>query len=146
MLERVEKVASVEQRFRSSTDAELNAAAAEGRVESARDGARAVKYIPRADELKISLHTGVVVRIPRRLIPGLESASPKELAQVRLSPLTTSLTFETLDADYAVQGLLRKVMGFNAQQKAAGSVTSEAKRAAAVANGKRGGRRKTASP
>jgi hypothetical protein len=56
--------------------------------------------------------------------------------------MTTSLRFEALDADYAVQGLLRKVMGLNEQQRAAGAATSEAKRAAAVANGKRGGRRK----
>jgi len=107
-----------------------------------RDGARAVKYYPRVDELEIILNTGVVVRIPRGIIPGLESASPKDLKHVSLSPMTTSLRFEALDADYAVQGLLRKVMGLNEQQRAAGAATSEAKRAAAVANGKRGGRRK----
>jgi hypothetical protein len=108
----------------------------------AQDGARTVKYNSRVDEIEIALNTGVVVRIPRELIPGLENASPKDLARVRLSPLTTSLRFDTLDADYAVHGLLRKVMGLNEQQRAAGAVTSAAKRAAAAANGKRGGRRK----
>lgn len=145
MLGRMEKMASVKQRFRLSSDAELATAATRGRVEKARDGARMVKYNARADEIEIALNTGVVVRIPRQIIPGLEKASPKDLARVRLSPLTTSLMFDTLDADYAVQGLLRKVIGLNEQQRAAGAVTSAAKRAAAAANGKRGGRRKTVS-
>jgi hypothetical protein len=145
MLRRVEKMALVKQRLRPSTDAELDAAAARSRVEKARDGARTVKYIPRADEIEIALNTGVVVRIPREIIPGLEKASPKDLARVRLSPMTTSLMFDTLDADYAVQGLLRRVMGLNEQQRAAGAVTSPAKRIAAAANGKRGGRRKVAA-
>lgn len=135
-------MAPVKRRFRRSTDAELAAAAARGRVEKALDGARTVKYNPRADEIEIALNTGVVVRIPREIIPGLENASQKDLARVRLSPLTTSLRFDNLDADYALHGLLRKVMGLNEQQRAAGAVTSEAKRAAAAANGKRGGRRK----
>jgi hypothetical protein len=56
--------------------------------------------------------------------------------------MTTSLMFDTLDADYAVQGLLRRVMGLNEQQRAAGAVTSPAKRVAAATIGKRGGRRK----
>jgi Protein of unknown function (DUF2442) len=145
MLERVEKMAPVKRRFRPSTDVELAEASARGRVEMARDGARTVKYAPRADEIEIALNTGVIVRIPRAIIPGLENASPKDLARVRLSPLTTSLMFDTLDADYAVQGLLRKVMGLNEQQRAAGAVTSTAKRIAAAANGKRGGRRKVPS-
>jgi hypothetical protein len=138
----VEKMAPVKRRFRPSTDAELAAAAARGRVEKARHGARTVKYNRLADEIEIALNTGVVVRIPREIIPGLENANPKDLARVRLSPLRTSLRFDTLDADYAVHGLLRKVMGLNEQQRAAGTVTSAAKRAAAAANGKRGGRRK----
>lgn len=66
---------------------------------------------PAVDEIVIALNTGVVVRIPRQLIPGLENASPKDLARVRRSMLTTSLRFDTLDADYAVRGLLRKAMG-----------------------------------
>jgi uncharacterized protein DUF2442 len=138
----MEKMAPVKQRFRPSTDAELAAAAARGKVEMARDGARSVKYNSRAGAIEIALNTGVVVRIPREIIPGLENASPKDLARVHLSPMTTSLMFDTLDADYAVQGLLRRVMGLNEQQRTAGAVTSAAKRAAAAANGKRGGRRK----
>jgi hypothetical protein len=145
MLGRVEKMAPVKRRFRPSTDAELAAAAARGRAEMARDGARNVKYNSRADEIEIALNTGVIVRIPREIIPGLENASPKDLARVRLSPLTTSLMFDTLDVDYAVQGLLRKILGLNEQQRAAGAVTSAAKRIAAAANGKRGGRRKVVS-
>jgi hypothetical protein len=54
--------------------------------------------------------------------------------------MTTSISFLRLDADYSVPGLIRHVLGLNEQQRAAGSVTSAAKRAAAALNGRRGGR------
>lgn len=123
-----------------SNDAELRTAAARGRAEMRRDGARAVRYDARSDELEIVLNSGVTVSMPRSAVPGLETASREDLAQVELSPLGTSIVFEKLDADYAVQGLLRKILGLNEQQRAAGTATSAAKRVAAAANGRRGGR------
>jgi hypothetical protein len=136
----VEEVARVKIAPHESTDAELCTAAARGRAEMRRDGARAVRYDPRSDELEIVLNSGVTVSMPRSAVPGLETASRENLAQVELSPLGTSIVFEKLDADYAVQGLLRKVLGLNEQQRAAGAVTSATKRAAAAANGRHGGR------
>lgn len=127
-------------RTRQSTDAEMTAAAARGRLEMNRDGARSVRYDERDDEIEIILNSGVTVRIPRATIPGLEEAKPEDLKQIELSPMTTSISFERLDADYSVQGLIRQVLGLNDQQRVAGSVKSPAKHAAAVMNGQRGGR------
>ena len=127
-------------RHRQSTDAEMTAAAARGRMEMKRDGARSVRYNESRDVLEVALNSGVTVSIPRVKIPGLEKATREDLEQVDLSPMTTSISFERLDADYSVQGLIRQVLGLNEQQRVAGSVTSPAKRAAAAMNGRRGGR------
>jgi hypothetical protein len=118
----------------------MTAAAARGRMEMKRDGARSVRYDESRDELEVTLNSGVTVSIPRVKIPGLEKATREDLEQVELSPMTTSISFERLDADYSVQGLIREVLGLNEQQRVAGSVTSPAKRAAAAMNGRRGGR------
>jgi hypothetical protein len=109
-------------------------------MEMKRDGARSVRYDESDDELEVTLNNGVTVSIPRAKIPGLEKATREDLEQVDLSPMTTSISFERLDADYSVQGLIRQVLGLNEQQRVAGSVKSPAKRAAAAKNGQRGGR------
>jgi hypothetical protein len=127
-------------RHRESTDAEMTAAAARGRIEMKRDGARSVRYDEKRDELQLALNNGVTISIPRLQIPGLEKATREDLEAVELSPMTTSISFERLDADYSVQGLIRQVLGLNEQQRVAGSVTSPAKRAAAAINGRQGGR------
>ncbi len=148
MLDGVEPVAHKKitgsKSYRESTDAEMNAAAARGRLEMQRDGARSVRYDESRDELQIALNTGVTMNIPRTRIPGLEKATRRELEQVELSPMTTTISFLRLDADYSVQGLIRQVLGLNEQQRAAGSVASPAKRAAAIQNGRRGGRPRNA--
>jgi len=125
---------------RESTDAEMRAAAERGHVEMSRDGARSVEYDEAHDAVQIALNNGVTMSIPRAQIPGLEKATRRDLEQVELSPMTTSISFLRLDADYSVQGLIRHALGLNEQQRAAGSVTSPAKRAAATLNGRRGGR------
>jgi hypothetical protein len=130
---------------RASTDLELSAAFARGRVEMKRDGARSAVYNPKRDEVQIVLNSGVSMSIPRKQIPGLENAAVELLREVELSPMTTSISFPKLNADYSVHGLIRTVLGLNNQQRIAGSVTSPAKRAAAARNGLRGGRPTTAT-
>ena len=56
-------------RHRQSTDAEMTAAAARGRMEMKRDGARSVRYDESRDELEVTLNSGVTVSIPRVKIP-----------------------------------------------------------------------------
>ena len=131
---------------RESTDEEMSAAAERGRLEMSRDGARSVHYDEAHDAVQIGLNNGVVMSIPRAQIPGLEKATRKELEHVELSPMTTTISFLRLDADYSVQGLIRHALGLNEQQRAAGSATSPAKRVAAALNGRRGGRPKKTTP
>ena len=135
-----QKQSAKARQHRESTDAEMTAAGIRGRVEMKRDGARSVRYDKGRDEIQITLNNGVTMSIPRAQIPGLENATGEDLEHVELSPMTTSISFERLDADYSVQGLIRQVLGLNEQQRVAGSVTSPAKRAAATLNGRRGGR------
>jgi hypothetical protein len=125
---------------RASTDLELSAASARGRAEMKRDGARSAVYNPKRDEVQIVLKSGVSMSIPRKQIPGLENAAIELLREVELSPMTTSISFPKLDADYSVHGLIRTVLGLNDQQRIAGSATSPAKRSAAARNGRLGGR------
>lgn len=125
---------------RLPSDTAIADARLRGREEMRLRGARSVRYDRRSDEVVIALNTGVVVRVPRERIPGVETAEPRDLAKIVLSPLTTSFTIEMLDMDYSIPGLLRRVLGFNEQQRSAGARSTPAKRAAAVANGKRGGR------
>jgi len=128
------------------TDADFEAALERGRRETERDGARTVRYDIGTDAIAITVNNGVAVTIPRALMPGLERATPEQLKNVELSPSRTGIRFRELDEDYTISALLRRVLGLNEQQRAAGSVTSEAKRTAAAANGAQGGRpRKTAS-
>jgi hypothetical protein len=118
----------------------MSAAAERGRLEMSRDGAKSVPYDQAHDAVEIGLNNGVMMSIPRAQIPGLEKATRRELEHVELSPMTTTISFLRLDADYSVQGLIRHALGLNEQQRAAGSATSPAKRAAAALNGRRGGR------
>jgi hypothetical protein len=127
-------------RRRIVTNKELDAAARRGRDEVAQSGASSIRYSGRRDELVIELNTAVVVRIPRNRAPSLAGATVRDFATLELSPMGTSFTVRSLDLDYSISGLLRKVLNFNEQQRAAGAKSTPAKRAAAAANGKRGGR------
>jgi hypothetical protein len=93
---------------RASTDVQLAAASARGRVETERDGARSAVYDADRDEIQIVLKSGVSMSIPRKHIPGLENATTDQLRDVELSPMTTSISFPKLDADYSIRGLIRK--------------------------------------
>ena len=100
----------------------------------------------RADSrtVNVSLSNGAAFTLPVSLIEKLAGAKDEALAQIELSPLGTGLHWPVLDVDLTVEGLLLGVFGNRAwtrQQAAlAGRATSEAKAAAARANGTRGGR------
>jgi hypothetical protein len=87
---------------------QLAAASARGRVETEGDGARSAVYDGDGDEIQIVLNSGVSMSIPRKHIPGLENATTDRLRDVELSPMTTSISFPNLDADYSIRGLIRK--------------------------------------
>lgn len=92
----------------------------------------------------INLVTGVIVSFPPSLLQGLEDASPTDLAKVEVSPHGTSLHWEKIGADFSVPGLIAGVFGSRVWMahlgRRGGRATSDAKTAAARANGQKGGR------
>jgi hypothetical protein len=121
--------------------------AAEARARKARrDGMRAVSvaYDDRQRRVTMELSNGYLFGFPVKSVPSLKTATPETLRAVRLSPSGAALHWDALNVDLEVAGLVVASMGREAQlrafAKAAGSVTSERKAAAARANGAKGGR------
>ena len=125
------------------TDAEIEAArrlATEERPKSA----VAAKYDKASDEVVLRHYCGATVHIPRKLFPHIETALPRELADIELTPTGTGIRFPALDADYSVPGLLRTIFGLSEGNRRAGATRSSARAAASRKNGKKGGRPKKA--
>ena len=124
------------------------------RLERARAlGADIVKHGPvavaaryRAGMIFVELSSGIEIRFPVRLAQGLENATPKELAEIRIEARGLALHWPKLDVDLYVPSLLQGVLGTKKWMaeigKMGGSVTSAAKAKAAAENGKLGGRPK----
>ena len=85
---------------------------------------------------------GATFAFPPRLVEGLHNAKAEQIVEVKVSSASFGLRWEAHDLDYPVPGLVGGVFG-TAQWLAskAGRATSEAKAAAARANGAKGGRR-----
>ena len=119
------------------------------RTLGARHGPVAVAARYRAGMIFVELNSGVEIRFPVSLAQGLEGASPKDLAEIRIEARGLGLHWPRLDADLYVPGLLQGVLGTKKWMaeigKLGGSVTSAAKARAAAKNGKLGGRPKKAT-
>jgi hypothetical protein len=137
----MEQVARVK---RVPTDAEIEAARARGRLEMAASAA-SVAYDRRRDVIVVTMRSGAIATIPRTLIPVVAEAEPRSVADVELSPLGSSLRFPSLDADFAVLGLIRRVFGVNEANRIAGATKTPARATASRANGAKGGRPRTKS-
>ncbi len=87
---------------------------------------------------------GAILMLPPKLLQGLKSATPTQLAKVQLTPMGTGLHWEALDADLSVAGLAAGIFGSRAWMselaRHAGSRTSARKASSSRENGKRGGR------
>jgi hypothetical protein len=99
----------------------------------------------------------IVVRLSSRLdvsfspcdAQGLQNAKPSQLEQIEISPSGFGIHFPKLDADLYLPGLLEGFLGSKRWMasrlgQSGGRSRSHAKRAAARANGKLGGRPKKA--
>ncbi len=113
---------------------------------------RAVKawYAADTERVFIELNNGVVMGFPYQLLQGLDDATPKQLAEVELTPTGSGLHWETLDVDLGVPQLVSGLFGSKAWMtelgRQGGKLKSEAKTRSSQTNGKLGGRpRKTAS-
>jgi hypothetical protein len=127
------------------TAEEFEAAGRRGKAEMAA-GASAASYDRRRDAIVLTMRSGAVAMIPRSLIPLVAQAKPRAAADVELTPMGTGLRFPTLDADFAVQGLIRRCFGVNEGNRIAGATKSPARAAASRTNGRKGGRPRTKPP
>jgi hypothetical protein len=105
----------------------------------------AARYDRRRDRIIVSLNTGVEIAFPPHIAQGLETATPSDLTDIEISPSGFGVHVPKLDAHLYLPALLQGVFGSKtwmaAQLGAAGGkARNSAKRAAARANGKRGGR------
>ena len=128
-----------------TSDEQIEAAIAAAKVrEGLRPRAVSAKYRPGKDAFVIALATGVEIVIPRKLLQGLENATPAQAAEVEIWGPGDSLHWESIDVDHYVPSLIEGVFGnrrwMSEIGKIGGSVRSEAKRKAARKNGSKGGR------
>jgi hypothetical protein len=122
------------------TAEELEAAREAGRREH-QFHAKRLAFHPRADIIELELVNGLQVGIPRSMIPWLAELPVTLAREMRLGPQGAAIEVRSRDIDVSVRGTLRRLVGADYVSKA-GSATSEAKTAAARANGRRGGRPK----
>ena len=82
--------------------------------------------------------------IPRKAVPGLESASAARMKTIVVSPARDALSWPSLDVDVYIPGLVERAFGARlfagATGRRGGRRRSKAKAAAAKANGAKGGR------
>ena len=108
-------------------------------------------YARDRDRVVIGLSTGIEIAFRPSDTQGIKRAKPAQLEPIEISPSGLGIHFPKLDADIYLPALLEGFLGSRrwlaAQHgKLGGSVSTEAKAAAARRNGKLGGRpRKTRS-
>lgn len=108
-------------------------------------------YSPDTGLVCIELSNGVVIGLPAAQTQGLEGASTKELSAIRISPSGYGIHFPKLDVDLYLPALMEGIFGTKAwmaeRGRKGGQASSKAKKEAARANGKLGGRpRKSEAP
>src|ERR1700722_18592770 len=108
-------------------------------------GAVGARYDRASRRIVIHLSSKLDVSFSPRDAQGLEHATPSQLEQVEVSPSGFGIHFPELDADLYLPALLEGFLGSKRWMasrlgQTGGRVKSPAKRAAARANGKLGGR------
>ncbi|MEO6834695.1 MAG: DUF2442 domain-containing protein [Candidatus Tumulicola sp.] len=128
-----------------TADAEIDAAIALANLrERYRPKAVAAEYRTKEGVVAIKLASGVELVIPRKLLQGLENATPEQAAGVEILGPGTSLHWKALNVDHYVPSLIEGIFGnrrwMSELGKRGGAVRSEAKTQAARKNGQKGGR------
>lgn len=127
-------------------DADFEAAARRG-AQRLKKGPVAVtaRYDQQAGRVVIELDSGLEIAFRPQHAQGLENATLSDLSEIEISPSGQGLYFPTIDADLYLPALLEGFLGSKAWMAArmgqvGGRATTEAKQAAARANGRLGGR------
>lgn len=127
------------------TNREIAAAVARGNKRLASEPlAVSARYDVRNDRIVIELNSGFLLGIPRRLLEGLEKATPAQLKRVEILGPGTAIAWNAPDVGFSIVGLMRGLVGSPTWMKelgrAGGSARTAAKAKAARANGAKGGR------
>lgn len=127
-------------------DADFEAAARRG-AQRLKKGPVAVgaRYDPLSGRVVIELDSGLEIAFRPQQAQGLETATPADLNEIEISPSGQGLYFPAIDADLYLPALLDGFLGSKAWMAArmgqvGGRATTQAKQAAARANGRLGGR------
>lgn len=136
--------------YEPSTDAEIEAGRRESPVRAqAEPRAQSIAYLPATRRFRLELKSGTVLEFGREAVPELDSAPDEQLVDdLGVSISGGAITCRAIDMDIAVEGLvldltMGKAWRLGLKQWYAGQMgrtKSEAKAAAARANGKKGGR------
>lgn len=73
--------------------------------------AKSVRYDRRTNRIVVELRNGATFRFPAELAEGLAAASPKDLAEVRITQSGEGLRWPSLDADFSLPNLLAGKFG-----------------------------------
>lgn len=88
-------------------DKEFEAANRRGRIEMAtKQRARSARYDRQKNRLIVELVNGSTFSFPAHLLQGFDQASPDQIAEVEIWGKGFGLHWETLDADFTVEGLM----------------------------------------
>ena len=125
------------------TDEEMARAEAAMEAVRARGHAVAARHDTASGRLVVSLHNGIELAVPTRLVEGLAGADAAELAEIEVSFSGLGLHWPRLDADVSVPGLLGGALGSRAWMAAppdarGGRTSTSAEAAAPRANGREG--------
>jgi hypothetical protein len=130
-----------------TTDADIDAAI--GLAERRPVHAARATHVAGDDTVAVLFGDGVELRIPRRLVQGLEHASPDQLARIQIDGPGTGLVWPALGVAHYIPGLVAGIFGTREWMaeigRRGGATRTKAKAAAARANGAKGGRPRGAS-
>lgn len=73
--------------------------------------AKSARYDRRTNRIVVELRNGATFIFPAELAQGLAGASPKDLADVRITPSGDGLRWPSLDADFSLPNLLAGEFG-----------------------------------
>jgi Protein of unknown function (DUF2442) len=106
-------------------------------------------YADDTDRIFIELNTEIIMSFPSQRLQGLEDATPRQLAEVEITPSGYGLHWESLDIDLGVPELVAGLFGSKTWMselgRQGGKSKSAAKAQASRDNGKSGGRPRKAT-
>ncbi len=81
------------------------------RADRSEPSAKSARYDRRTNRIVVELRNGATFMFPAELAQGLSGASPKDLAEVRITPSGEGLRRPSLDADFSLPNLMAGEFG-----------------------------------